>query len=132
MALILTRWRTWLAFCVLGSALVFAYRGLWVWCAGAASLVLLRVVCWVAAEMLAIREMLREAGEQDEGDGAAGRHRKRPVQEYTCSRCGKPGVTEWVDEEAAARGQRLQLDLVCDSCLVAKLRLVASLNGAGD
>lgn len=132
MALIVSRWRTWLAFGVLGSAVAFAYRGDWAWCAGAASLVLLRAACWVASEMLAIREMLREAGEQDEGAEAAGRHRRRPAQAYTCSRCGAPGVTEWPDEEAAARWQRLGLDLVCDACLVAKLRLVASLNGAGD
>ena len=115
MALILTRWRTWLALAVLGSALVFAYRGLWVWCAGAASLVLLRAACWVASEMLAIREMLRETGQDVDGE-AAGWHRKRPVQEYTCSRCGAPGVTEWASDEgiAAARGESgaLQLDLV--------------------
>ena len=126
MALILARWRTGLALAVLGSALVFAYRGLWVWCAGAASLVLLRIVCWVACGLLAAwHEVMREDGE-DEGGEAVGRHRRRPVQEYVCSRCGKPGVTEWVDEEAAARGQRLQLDLVCDSCLISKLRLVAA------
>ena len=39
MALVLTRWRLWLAFAAFGSALAFAYRGDWVWCAGAAALV---------------------------------------------------------------------------------------------
>ena len=38
-ALVLTRWRTWLAFAGFGSAVAFAYRGDWVWCAGAAALV---------------------------------------------------------------------------------------------
>ena len=126
MALILRHWRTWLALAVLGSAGAFGYRGDWAWAAGAAALVLLRVACRFWCEMLAAwDEALQEAGDRDEGAGAAGRHRKRPVQEYTCSRCGKPGVTEWVDEEAAARGQRLGLDLVCDACLVGALRMVA-------
>ena len=63
MALILRHWRTWLALAVLGSAGAFGYRGDWAWCAGAVSLVLLRVACCFWRDMLATREVLRAFAE---------------------------------------------------------------------
>lgn len=69
MALVLTRWRTWLALAVLGSAGAFGYRGDWAWCAGAVSLVLLRAARWawcrVSCEMAATREVLRAFAETE-------------------------------------------------------------------
>ena len=65
MALILRHWRTWLALAVLGSAGAFGYRGDWAWCAGAASLVLLRVACRFWRDMLATREVLRAFAETE-------------------------------------------------------------------
>lgn len=59
MALVLTRWRTWLALAVLGSAGAFGYRGDWAWCAGAAALVLLRVACCFWLDMLTTMEVKR-------------------------------------------------------------------------
>jgi hypothetical protein len=118
-AIIVSRWRMLLAFAALGSAGAFAYRGDWTPLAAAAALALLCAGRWVAGEMAATRAMLRE-------QPAAGRHRKPLMRAYTCSRCGKPGVTEWAGEEEAARGRMLGLDLVCDSCLTAKLRAVAA------
>ena len=65
MALILRHWRTWLALAVLGSAGAFGYRGDWAWCAGAVSLVLLRVACCFWRDMLATREVLRAFAETE-------------------------------------------------------------------
>jgi hypothetical protein len=110
--------RTLLVSAALGCAAAFACRGDWTlaWAAVAAGIALSHVAgrvagdwaaCWAAAKTL-----LRESPQL-----AAGRRRKRLVRAYTCSRCGEPGVTTWDSKEAAARGERLSLDLVCDRCL---------------
>jgi hypothetical protein len=52
------------------------------------------------------------------------------TQPFTCSRCGGRGVTTWDSEEAAKRGRRLKLDLVCDACLVGVLRLAGARKAA--
>ena len=119
MALIVSRWRMLLAIAVIGSALAFAHRGYWVPASVIGALLVLRAACRVAGELAATRRMLR-------GQPAAGRHRKPLVRAYTCSRCGTPGETTWPSEEAAAAGRALGLDLVCDACTVAALRLVAT------
>ena len=63
MSLIASRWRGWLAFAGLGSALAFGYRGDWALASAVAALVLLRVgwraTRWVRGEFAATRTALR-------------------------------------------------------------------------
>lgn len=115
---------TLLGYAVFGSALAFGYRGDWLIASVPAAAVLLSVAWWVRGELMAVRETLREKP-------PTGKHHRPPVQAYVCSRCGEPGVTVWSSEEAAARGLRLGLDLVCDRCLTGAVRLAATLGGAG-
>jgi hypothetical protein len=122
MALIQSYWRAWLALAVLGFAVASACQGYRL-AAVAAFAVLLTAEAWLlGGAFTEARAMTREP--------AGGRHRRCPdgpgaslEQAYICSRCHEPGVTTWDSEQAMAEGQGL--DLVCDACLVGRLRLVA-------
>lgn len=107
--------RTLLVSAAIGCAAAFACCGDWT--SVIAAIVIVPVILQVCAALAAGWDILREQ--------AAGKHHKPPVLAYVCSRCGEPGVTEWPDEEAAATGQRIGLDLVCDGCLTGALRIAA-------
>jgi hypothetical protein len=130
--LVLRRWRTLLAFFVLGCAVALAYRGDWAWAAGAAVIALLRLAGLVLGELAEDWETARASWRP-----ATGRHRKPErdaagvQRSYICSGCGEPGITTWDSEEAAAMAGLRGLDLKCDRCLIGALRRVAAFGGAG-
>ena len=57
-ALILTRWRAWLAFAALGSAAASAYRGDWAWTAAAGVLAVLPPALWLRGAVADTRAMM--------------------------------------------------------------------------
>ena len=58
MTLVVSRWRAWLAFCALGSAVSSGYRGEWAWAGVAAAFVLLPAALRVRAKMADTRRMM--------------------------------------------------------------------------
>ena len=57
-ALVLTRWRSWLAFAALGSALAFSYRGDWLLAGAAGSYAVLPPALWMRRQMADTKAML--------------------------------------------------------------------------
>ena len=58
MRLILSRWRMWLAFAALGSAVAFCYRHDWLLAVAAGSYAVLPAVLWVRGQMADTRTMM--------------------------------------------------------------------------
>ena len=58
-ALVLTRWRLWLAFAAFGSAVAFCYRGDWLLASGIGALDLMRAAGRVRARLAETKTMMR-------------------------------------------------------------------------